>query len=93
MKIELFGTTQNLIVNRNGDGLASFYHCKGCGELLAVGCDIDGRVLGAVNALLLDQKDSLGKPVRIQPKLLSAGEKLLRWRELWGSLSGVPDVV
>ena len=92
MKIELFGTTPDLVVNRNGDRLASFYHCNSCGELLAVGREVDGCLRGAVNALLLEQKDLLGNSVRIQPRLLSAGEKLLRWSQLWGSLHGVDSI-
>jgi hypothetical protein len=86
MTIELIGASGNLVVNRNGDRLASFYHCTGCGELLAVGCEIDGRQRGAVNGLLLDQKDSLGDSVPIQPRLLSREEKLSRWGKLWGTL-------
>lgn len=86
MMIELVGANGNLVVDRNGDRLASFYRCSGCGELLAVGCDIDGRRCGAVNALLLEQRDSLGESVQIQPRLLSSSEKLSRWGKLWGSL-------
>jgi hypothetical protein len=89
MAIELLNNGGTLVVNGNGDALASFYHCDTCGELLAVGCEIDGQRRGAVNALLLDQKDSFGKPVPIQPRLLSAVEKLNRWGKLWGSLNGV----
>jgi hypothetical protein len=89
MAIELLSDSGNLIVNKNGDALASFYHCKECGELLAVGCYIDGRLRGAVNALLLDQKNLLGESVSIQPRLLSGAEKLSRWNKLWGNLSGI----
>ena len=92
MVIELIGDSGNVLANRNGDRLASFYHCVSCGDLLAVGCEIDGRLRGAVNALLLDQKDSLGESVPIQPRLLSSVEKLARWRKLWGELNGVNSV-
>jgi hypothetical protein len=36
--------------------------------------------------LLLEQRDSLGESVQIQPRLLSSSEKLSRWGKLWGSL-------
>lgn len=91
MTIELLSDSGSLIVNKNGDALASFYHCKDCGDLLAVGCQIDGHCRGAVNALLLDQKNILGEPVSIQPRLLSSAEKLSRWVKIWGRLT-VPGV-
>ena len=89
MAIELIGDSCNLVTDRNGDRLAAFYHCSGCGDLLAVGCCIEGHLRGAVNALLLDQKSSLGGCVAIQPRLLSGAEKVARWGKLWGSLRGV----
>lgn len=89
MEIQLLGDSANLVVNTNGDQLASFYLCGSCSELLAVGCAINGELRGAANALLLEQKDSLGNPMPIQPRLLSSAEKLSRWGRLWGTLKGV----
>jgi hypothetical protein len=89
MEIQLRGDSINLVVNTNGDQLASFYHCASCGELLAVGCEINGALRGAANALLLEQRHSLGKSMPIQPRLLSSGEKLARWGKLWGTIKGV----
>lgn len=74
---------------QNGDQLANFYHCKGCNELLAVGCNINGQLRGAVNSYLLQDVNKLGKPIQIQPRLLSADEKLKRWGKLWGALNGL----
>ena len=74
---------------KNGDQLANFYYCKGCSILLAVGCNINGQLRGAVNSNLLQDVNQLGKPVQIQPRLLSANEKLERWNKLWGVLSGL----
>ena len=88
MEIQLYGGDK-LTVNKNGDELASFYHCASCSELLAVGCEINGELRGAVNAQLLDQRDSLGPAVPIQPRLLSSAEKVGRWGKLWGTLKGV----
>jgi hypothetical protein len=89
MHIRLLGNASDLVVHKNGDELASFYHCVHCGEMLAVGCVIAGQSRGAANALLLDQKALLGATVQIQPRLLSADEKLIRWSRLWGRLEGV----
>lgn len=87
MVIELIGVDEDLVVNANGARIAGFYHCNGCGDFLAVGCEINGRLRGAANALLLDRRDSLGEPVKIQPRLLSSAEKLARWGTLWGDLN------
>ena len=89
MLIELSGNSANLSVDKNGDELAAFYRCKSCTQFLAVGCEIDGQLRGAVNASLLDEKSSLGPAIPIQPRLLSAAEKLARWSKLWGKLKGV----
>lgn len=86
MMIDLQGDRCNIREDKNGNQLATFYHCSRCNDLLAVGCAIEGESRGAVNALLLDQRESLGSAVQIQPRLLSAGEKIQRWNELWGVL-------
>lgn len=72
-----------------GDQLAHFYHCSGCDVLLAVGCTFDGELRGAVNGNLLKDKNRLREPIQIQPRLLSADEKLERWGKLWGTLKGL----
>jgi hypothetical protein len=83
------GNSAELVVNSNGDQLAGFYHCAQCGDMLAVGCMIDGQLRGAANAMLLEEKPLLGPSVAIQPRLLPAQEKLKRWGTLWGRLEGV----
>lgn len=80
-------TGEGLSIHQNGDQLAHFYHCKACGQLLAVGCELNGQLRGAVNADLLVEAKQLGETVQIQPRLLSADEKLARWNKLWGALS------
>ncbi|WP_444895011.1 hypothetical protein ACJJI5_19245 [Microbulbifer sp. EKSA008] len=74
---------------QNWDQLANFYHCKSCNQLLAVGCDINSQLRGAVNLNILNDMNEIGKPVQVKPRLLSAEEKLERWGKLWGSLSGL----
>jgi len=78
------------VIRQNGDLLANFYHCADCQRLLAVGCEIDGQLRGAVNSHLLREASRLGKAVQIQPRLLSADEKRARWKTLWGVLQGLP---
>lgn len=87
MEVSLKGN--NLAITQNGDQIAHFYSCGSCGDFLAVGCKINGQLRGAFNANLLDVANELGSPIRIQPRLLSADEKLDRWGKLWGVLRGV----
>jgi hypothetical protein len=87
MVINLVGG--EITINKNGDQLANFYYCDRCGDLLAVGCNLNGQLRGAVNANLLRNAHQLGKPIKIQPQLLNTSEKLDRWGKLWGVLNGV----
>lgn len=87
MRIELAGGETSII--QNGDKLANFYHCNYCGDLLAVGANLNGQLRGAVNSNLLHSSSQLGKSIQIQPRLLSSDEKLDRWGKLWGVLNGV----
>ena len=87
MRIELAGGETS--ITQNGDKLANFYHCNDCGDLLAVGANLNGQLRGAVNPNLLHSSSQLGKPIQIQPRLLSLDEKLDRWGKLWGTLNGV----
>jgi len=86
MRIDVAGDQAQLTFEQNGDRLANFYRCRGCGDLLAVGREIKGRLRGAVNARLLERWAELGEQVSIQPRLLAAVEKLVRWEKLWGEL-------
>ena len=87
MKIELLGGETSII--QNGDQLANFYYCDSCDDLLAVGRDFNSQMRGAVNANLLRDFGQLGAAIEVQPRLLSADEKLDRWGRLWGVLNGV----
>ena len=72
-------------VRKNGSERASFFHCKSCGQLLAVGANIEGRYRGAVNAFLF-KSIKFGEAIQIRPRLLSQSEKIQRWKEIWGNL-------
>lgn len=87
MEVVLQGS--GLTIAKIGDQLANFYSCIGCGDILAVGRDFDGQLRGAVNSNLLLDRSLLGPSVAIQPRFLSADEKLDRWGKLWGALKVV----
>lgn len=70
----------------NGSGQATFYHCRSCNQLLAVGATLDGVSLGAVNAFIFGDLNQFADPLSIQPRLLSPSEKLARWSKVWGPL-------
>ena len=76
-------------IDKNGDQLADFYYCDSCDDLLAVGRHFNSQLRGAVNANLLRDFGQLGAAIEVQPRLLSADEKLDRWGRLWGVLNGV----
>lgn len=84
MIIEFVGGETSII--QNGDQLAN---CDYCGDFLAVGCNLNSQLRGAVNSNLLYSSNQLGKPIQIQPQLLSSDEKLDRWAKLWGVLNGI----
>lgn len=87
MIIEFVGGETSVV--QIGDQLANFHYCNSCGDFLAVGCDINGQLRGAMNSALLHNFNQLGKPIQVQPRLLSSDEKLDRWGKLWGVLNGV----
>lgn len=90
MVVELAGNRDDRTMSQNGDRLATFYYCKVCRALLAVGCEIEGRLRGAVNSALLGLEGQLGPTLAIQPRFLRATEKLERWNTLWGTLVWKP---
>ena len=89
MRIRVTGDAANFTRHQNGDRLATFHHCVGCGQLIVVARDFDGVLRGAVNAETLERKGELGPRVGIQPRLLSPDEKLARWKKLWGMVEGI----
>jgi len=86
MFVELVGDRNNQTISQNGDRLATFHYCKTCRDLLAVDCEIEGRLRGAVNSDLLGLETMLGPTLAIQPRFLCASEKLERWNSVWGTL-------
>ncbi len=76
----------NLVMKTNGSGQATFYHCKKCDQLIAVGALIDGELRGAVNSCLFTNTLQFKPPEFIQPYRLTAEEKIQRWSLIWGKL-------
>ncbi len=86
MKIHVQHPLQKLNVEKNGDGLASFFRCSKCHELIFVGCVLNGALRGAVNASILDCDGGFGDILHISPKSLGPDEKMERWDKLWGTV-------
>lgn len=72
-----------LRTERQGSGLARMLHCADCGDLIAVTCEIDGRLRGALRAAILDDAALLPAAETVSPKRLRPDEKLDRWRSVW----------
>jgi len=86
LDITLLIKKAGLNISTNGSGQASFYHCRCCDQLLAVGATISGDSRGAVNADLFKNRNQFAPPAAIQPKFLSPLERVERWTKIWGSL-------
>ena len=71
---------------RQGSNTADFLICSQCGVLVAVTFEHDSRLFGAVNIGCLNGRTGIGHPVATSPQVLSPGEKVSRWLQLW-----VPD--
>jgi len=74
---------ENLKVDQHGSEQAKFLSCKHCNEMIAVTYEFDDLVKGAANANLLSEVDTMKQAEVVSPKLLSATEKVTRWRKLW----------
>lgn len=68
---------------RQGSEAAECLFCRRCGVLVAVTCEIEGRLYGAVNVRSLNPAVSFGPEQSASPKQLSATDKLQRWQSLW----------
>jgi hypothetical protein len=90
---------QSCLLYLQGSGQAEFLTCKACGVVVGVFYRAAGRLVGAVNTNVLDERTSFGPMRSVSPKTLSPSEKTSRWQELWfpvvdvvtehGSVSGL----
>ena len=65
--------------------MAEFLLCRSCGVLVCVLYSHDDRLYAAINANVIDARESFGTEQIVSPKKLSENEKTQRWRELWFS--------
>ena len=69
---------------RQGNELAEFLLCTGCGSLAAVLYRNEaGRLFAAVNARTVDGGRAFGPAQPVSPKQLSGEQKTKRWQEVW----------
>jgi hypothetical protein len=73
---------------RQGSEAARFLLCARCGVCVAVIFEEGARRFGAVNANCLESGSDFGVALPASPQMLSAEEKIARWKALW-----IADVV
>jgi len=76
-------SNNELVIHQHGSNQAGFLECENCNNVVAVVYDCDGEKKGAVNASLLSGVELMKPTEIVSPKLLSAEEKVNRWRKLW----------
>jgi len=68
---------------RQGSNTAQMLLCRKCGVLVGAVYQEADELFGTVNAQSLESRASFGTQQSVSPKVLSAGQKVLRWREIW----------
>lgn len=68
---------------RQGSETAQFLLCARCGVCVAVIFEEGARSFAAVNANCLGSGSDFGVAVPASPQMLSADEKIARWKSLW----------
>ena len=76
-------SNNRLKIHNHGSNQADFLECEICKDLIAVTYEFEKVTKGAVNATLLDNYNQMKPAQIISPKLLSAEEKVDRWKLLW----------
>ena len=66
-----------------GSGLAELLLCSNCGVLVGALYREGGRLYGVVNVKAIERRAAFGKEQTVSPGLLSAGEKVKRWHDIW----------
>ena len=68
---------------RQWSDTAQMLLCRKCGVLVGAVYQEADELFGTVNAQSLESRASFGTQQSVSPKVLSAGQKVLRWREIW----------
>ena len=76
---------------RQGSETADCLLCTRCGVLIGVVYKDGERLYATVNSRVIDDGGGFGETVSVSPKVLSAADKIRRWKELW--LSNVAFVI
>ncbi|WDE06312.1 aldehyde-activating protein [Thalassomonas viridans] len=79
----VINSATSLEVYRQGSNQADFLACNRCDDVIAASLKTGDGILGALNATLLSDYAMLKTPEAVSPKLLSAGDKVNRWRSVW----------
>lgn len=68
---------------RQGSGQAEFLLCSGCGVLVGVVYEVDGKSYGAANARAFEGGAPFGAAQPVSPKQLAPDQKSARWQTVW----------
>lgn len=71
---------------KQGSEQAVFITCQTCKDVIAAAIDLENKVIGALNATLLTDYHQLQNAEVVSPKLLTANEKIDRWKTVWQKL-------
>ena len=66
-----------------GSEQAQFLSCINCNTVVAVVYSFPSGLKGAVNAMLIDDRDLMQGVSVVSPKLLNPTEKINRWNDVW----------
>jgi hypothetical protein len=72
-----------LCKERQGSETATMLLCAACNGLLGAVCEIDGRLLGAVNIRALERYTAVPPAQTVHLSELDADTKVQRWSDLW----------
>jgi len=76
-------TDVGLLGKKQGSNQARFITCPSCQTVIAATLQQEDIFIGALNATLLVDAALLGETTQVSPKLLSAKDKVERWKTLW----------
>ena len=68
---------------RQGAEIADCLVCATCGVLVAIHYQDEGQSFAAANSRAVDGNVRFGESIPVSPKVLSASEKVERWKRLW----------
>lgn len=68
---------------RQGSATAECLICGNCGVLVGVIYQSEGKTFGTLNVGAVDRNAEFGERTLVSPRLLSANEKVERWKRLW----------